>query len=136
MTLRKAALLCGFFDGDIAVVKFLHIVQCIFQPAVGQLQVAVVDGGGGAVLVHLVQEEEEIGFDHQFMGGVALFPVFEHGQDAGCHGLVEVGACRIKALHGPLAIQKGKDIFVVAGILLGSPKEGGVKQDVEVFSAL
>ena len=75
MTFREAALFRGFFDGDITVIKFLHIVERVFQSAVGELQMAVVAGGSSAVQAHVVKEEEETGFDHQLMGGITLFPV-------------------------------------------------------------
>ena len=89
MTFRKAALLCSHFDGNVAVIKFLDIVECIFKPAVGELQMAVVNGGGSAVLVHAMEQEEQAGFDHQFMGGVALSPMCQHGLDAGRYSLVK-----------------------------------------------
>ena len=97
---------------------------------------AVVAGGGSTALVHVMQQEEEMGLDHQFIGGIALFPVFQQGQDVWRHRLVESGAIGIKAFHGSLVFQERKDVFVVAGIVFGAFEQGGVKQDVEVFSVL
>ena len=97
---------------------------------------AVVAGGGSTALVHVMQQEEEMGLDHQFIGGIALFPVFQQGQDVWRHRLVESGAIGIKAFHGSLVFQERKDVFVVAGIIFGAFEQGGVKQDVEVFSVL
>ncbi len=117
MTFREAALLSRPFDGNIAVVKFLDIVECVFQSAVGKLRLAVVAGGGSAAQVHVVEQEEETGFDQQLVGGIALFPVCQHGLDAGRYGLVKTGAGRIKTFHRFLAIQKRKDIFVIAEVI-------------------
>lgn len=128
--------MCRFFDGDIAVVKFLDIIERIFQSAVGKLRLAVVDGGSGAALVHVVEQKEKTGLDQQLVGGIALFPVRQHELDAGRHGLVKTGIGWIKTFHRFFGIQKGKDIFVIAKVIFRALEERGMEHDVEVFSTL
>ncbi len=136
MALRKAALLSRPFDGNIAVVKFLDIVERVFQPAVGKLRLAVVIGGRSTALVHVVEQKKEAGFNQQFVGGITLFPVCQHELDAGRYSLVKRGAGGTKALHRLLAIQKRKDIFVIAEVIFRALEKRGMKHDVKVFSAL
>lgn len=93
----------------------------------------VVAGDGSAVLVYVIEEEKEMGFDHQLVGGVALLPVFQHGQNTGGYSLVQTRVGGIKIFHSPFVDQKRKDVFVIAGIILCSLKEGGMKQDIKVF---
>ena len=86
------------------------------------------------MLGHCVEKLKQAGFDHQLMGREAFAPVGDEGQDRGRGGLAEGGARRMKALHGPLAVDKGKDIFFVAGVSRRALKEGGGKEDVEILT--
>lgn len=76
MALGKTALSGGLLDGNIMVVKFLDIVQRIFQAAVRQLLGAVIAGDFCAVLVHVMEQEKQARLDSQLMGGIALPAVF------------------------------------------------------------
>lgn len=66
----------------------LDIIKCIFQPAIGQLWQAVIFDGS-AVLIHVVEEQEQTGLHQQFMGGIAVSAMLQHGQNAGSYSLIE-----------------------------------------------
>ena len=95
----------------------------------------VVAGDGSAVLVYVIEEEKKMRFDHQLVGGVALLPVFQHGQNTGGYSLVQARADGIKIFHSPFVIQKREDVFVLAGIIFCPLKERGMKQDIKIFPA-
>lgn len=136
MTLREAALICGFFYGNLPVIEFLDIIERVFQPAVGELQAAGVNSRSGALPVYEIEKAVQIRFDHQFVGGIAFLSVLQYGQDAGRDCLVKAGFNRIEAVHCPFSAQKGEDIFLIAKVIFGSLKQGRMKQNIKIVSLL
>lgn len=55
----------------------LDIIKRILQPAVGQLQKAVVPEGH-TLLIHVVEKQKQVGLDQQLMGGGAVPAMRKH----------------------------------------------------------
>lgn len=133
---RKAAAGRRFLDGNLLVVTILDIVQRVFQTAVGKVRAAPAAVRRGAVPGHYMEKLKQVRLDHQLIGGVALPSVGHKRQDAGSGGLTEIGACRVEAFHGAIAVYEGKNILFITGIPLRTHKDGGEENDVIVFPCL